>query len=370
VIVTGRVDGTFVVVIAKGMLDVPATTRADGGTTAETSLLRSATTSPPAGAGPVREMVPVAPAPPTTVEGLTESVDRADALMLRVAVLVVPFTVPEIVATTSNGVADVVMVNAPVVAPAETVAVAGTTAATLSLVSETANPPTGAADVIVIVPEEGAPPTTVAGLRDMVDRTGGLMVRVGVFVTAPAIAVMVAVVEAPTATVDTENVVVEDAAGTVTEGGTVAAALSDDRVTAKPPACAGAERVTVPVDGAPPVNEVGLRVTEESTSATGLIVSVAGFVTAAAEAVMVAVVMVPTDVVETLNVADVAPWATVTLAGTVAATLSLVRFTTKPPEGAMLEMITVPVEEVPPLTEAGASARDERSGGLTVRDAG
>lgn len=369
-IVTLCVDGTFVVVIAKRALDAPPATVADGGTTAEKSLLRRDTTSPPVGAGPVREMVPVAPDPPITVEGFTESAESEGALTLRVAVFVVPFTVPEIVATTSAGVGDVVTVNVPVVAPAETVAVAGTAAATLSLVSAIANPPTGAADVIVMVPEEGVPPITAAGLRDTVDRIGGLIVRVGVFVTAPAVAVMVVVVEAPTATVVTENVAVDDAAGTVTEAGTVAAALSDDRVTTKPPACAGAESVTVPVDEAPPVNEVGLRVTEESTSATGLIVSVAGFVTAAAEAVIVAVVMAPTNVVETLNVAVVAPWATVTLAGTVAATLSLVRFTTKPPEGAMLEMVTVPVDDVPPLTEAGASARDERSGGLTVRDAG
>jgi hypothetical protein len=81
---------------------------------------------------------------------------------------------------------------------------------------------------------------------------------------------------------------------------------------------------------------------------------------------MVAVVTLPTAVVLTVNVAVVAPAATVTLAGTVAAALSLDSATTAPPEGAELPSVTVPVEELPPLTVVGFRARIESAGGLMV----
>jgi hypothetical protein len=83
--------------------------------------------------------------------------------------------------------------------------------------------------------------------------------------------------------------------------------LSEERLTAKPPASAGAPRVTVPVDEAPPVSDVGLSTTEARASAGGLIVSAAFFVTPAAEAVIVAVVAVATGNVATVNVAVVMP---------------------------------------------------------------
>ena len=55
-----------------------------------------------------------------------------------------------------------------------------------------------------------------------------------------------------------------------------------------------------------------------------------------------------------MNVALVAPAATVTLAGTVAtAVLLLPSVTTAPPAGAALLNVTVPVEEAPPVTLVG-----------------
>jgi hypothetical protein len=98
-------------------------------------------------------------------------------------------------------------------------------------------------------------------------------------------------------------------------------------------------------------------------------VSDAVFVTPAAVPVIVAVVIAPTKVVETLNVAVVAPAATVTLAGTVAAASSLARLTAKPPVGALLVSVTVPVEGEPPFTAAGFRERAESDGGLTVSGA-
>ena len=55
-----------------------------------------------------------------------------------------------------------------------------------------------------------------------------------------------------------------------------------------------------------------------------------------------------------MNVAVVAPAATVTLAGTWAAVALLdVRLTTAPPAGAGLSSVTVPVKDTPPSTDIG-----------------
>ncbi len=83
---------------------------------------------------------------------------------------------------------------------------------------------------------------------------------------------------------------------------------------------------------------------------------------------MVADVVELTAVVVTVNVAVVDPAATATLAGTVAApVLLLVSVTTAPPVGAALLKVTVPVEEVPPVTADGLKLRDDKVGGVMVR---
>jgi hypothetical protein len=66
----------------------------------------------------------------------------------------------------------------------------------------------------------------------------------------------------------------------------------------------------------------------------------------------------------TVNVAVVAPAATVTLDGTVAAAVLLLESATvAPPAGAGPLNATVPVEGVPPMTLVGFSVSDERVGG-------
>ena len=152
-----------------------------------------------------------------------------------------------------------------------------------------------------------------------------MIVRAAVIVTAAAEAVIVAVCSDNTAIVVTVNVDVLEPAATVTLGGTVAAALSLARLTAKPPVGATLESVTVPVTEVPPFTVDGLRETPERTAV--LIARAAVIVTAAAEAVIVAEVTVPTETVVTVNVAVLEPAATVTLGGTVAAALSLARLT-------------------------------------------
>ena len=84
--------------------------------------------------------------------------------------------------------------------------------------------------------------------------------------------------------------------------------------------------------------------------------------------------MIVTDVedatgsVVTLKVAVVAPAATVTLAGTVAAAvLELVSVTTAPEGGALPVRVTVPVELTPPKTLVGASVTEVKAAGVTVK---
>jgi len=79
---------------------------------------------------------------------------------------------------------------------------------------------------------------------------------------------------------------------------------------------------------------------------------------------MVTVVDAATPLVLTVNVALVAPAATVTLEGTVtAAVLLLESATCAPPAGAAPLNVTVPVEELPPVTLVGFSPSEARVGG-------
>src|SRR3989449_10187949 len=64
-------------------------------------------------------------------------------------------------------------VKLALVAPAETVTLAGTVAAVLLLESVTCAPPAGAGPFSVTVPAEGLPPVTLAGLRASEDGAAG-----------------------------------------------------------------------------------------------------------------------------------------------------------------------------------------------------
>jgi hypothetical protein len=91
---------------------------------------------------------------------------------------------------------------------------------------------------------------------------------------------------------------------------------------------------------------------------------------------MLTVVDAATALVLTVNVAVVAPAATVTLDGIVATLVLLLEsVTTAPPEGAAPLRVTVPVEDcAPPTTLVGFSVNDESVGagggaGVTVSEA-
>ena len=83
-----------------------------------------------------------------------------------------------------------------------------------------------------------------------------------------------------------------------------------------------------------------------------------------------AVVETRTMDVLTLKVALLAPAGTITLEGTLTALLLLESATCAPPAGAGPLRVTVPVEDVPPITLVGLSISEEtvgRGGGATVR---
>ena len=83
-------------------------------------------------------------------------------------------------------------------------------------------------------------------------------------VTVPALPMIRADWILVTGTVATGKVALVEPAGTVTLGGTVAAAvLSLDRATDRPPVAAGDVKVTVPITGVPPTTSVAFNLTED-----------------------------------------------------------------------------------------------------------
>jgi len=186
-------------------------------------------------------------------------------------------------------------------------------------------------------------------------------------------------VEMRTMDVFTVNVALVAPAGMNTLDGTLAVPLLLERMTVTPPAGTGALSVTLPVeDCTPPMTVLGFKVSEDSVGGgggAGFTVSEAVLVTPAKVAEIVTVVDSLTALVLTVNVALVAPAATVTLEGTVATDVSLLESATcAPPDGAGPLSATVPVEDLPPMTLVGLSVSEVSVGvgggaGFTVSEA-
>jgi len=196
---------------------------------------------------------------------------------LKVSV-VVRVTAPLVAEMVTGVVADTTLVDAvkaAEVAPAGTVTDAGTVAAVvLELVSVTTKPPAGAAPVSVTVPVDAAPPVSEAGFIETADNAAaaavGLTVRVVVRETLEFLAVIVTGVADATADVVAVNVPLDDPPGMVIDAGTVAAAVLElVSVTTRPPDGAAPVSVTVPVEVAPPVTELGLTETADSVAPGG-----------------------------------------------------------------------------------------------------
>jgi hypothetical protein len=253
--------------------------------------------------------------------------------------------------------------NVALTAPAGTTMLDGTVATPmLLLVRVTVTPPVGAAAVSRAVPVAVAPAVTVVGLSVTDDSaiTAGLTVRTAVFVTPLYAAEIVAVAVAVTGCEVIVNVALVAPAGTTTLAGRVAAAvLLLVKVTITPPEGAGALRLAVPVEVAPPVSVEGLIVADASASAAGLMVNAAVFVTALYTAETDTVVAADTGLEVAVNVAVMAPAGTTMLAGTVTAdVLLLLSAIVTPPVGAAELNVTVPVDVPPAVRTAGLTATD------------
>jgi hypothetical protein len=147
-------------------------------------------------------------------------------------------------------------------------------------------------------------------------------------VTTTAVSVLGVILEAITG-----KVAVDEEAGTVTEDGTDTAELLSESDTVTPPFGATAERVTVQVPLAPALRSVGLQArAETSTELTRFKVAVCEVPFNVA--VTVAAWLVVTTPAVAVNVAELAPAATPTAAGTLRAGLLLASAALLPPAGA------------------------------------
>lgn len=257
-----------------------------------------------------------------------------------------PFNVAVIVAAFTTETGNVVTLKVAVVELPATDTVVGTVAQLMLDETATDTPPVGAGPLRVNVPVEGAPPCTIGGLTLTLTMLGALIAKAAWAVVTPKVPVIVAEVEIATAFVVTVKLTELVPAATVTELGTVAEPVFDDKVTTAPLEPALPLRVTVPIEEVPPMTVVGLTVTLDSVA--GVTVKFAVCVRLFSDPVITAVFVVFTAIVFTVKLAEIEPAGIVTVAGTVAQLMLDERPITVSLTGSAKLIDTVPVDVVPP----------------------
>jgi hypothetical protein len=254
-------------------------------------------------------------------------------------------------------------------APAATVTDAGTVSEVLLLARVTLDPPAGAVWFSVTVHVLTALRPRFVGLHARVETsTGASRLMVAVCEPLPRVAVTVAVwFLAMVPAVVALKVAVLAPAATVTDVGTVSEVLLLASVTLDPPVGAVWVSVTVQVLTALCPRLLGLHPTPETrTDADANRVMVAVWELLPRLAATVALWLLAMEAAAVaLNVAVVAPAATVTDAGTVSETLLLASVIFDPPMGAVWVRVTVQVLTALWPSAVGAQARIETSTGAS-----
>ena len=205
----------------------PAGTVTEAGTVRAALLLLNDTTCPPVGAALVWLTVQVLNAPEFTVEGKQASEDKtAGATRVRLAVPDPPFRMAVSRAVASLETAATVAVKLALVAVAATVTDAGTATLELLLARAMAAPPEGAAADRETVHVADAAPVIVVGVHDKALNcgAGGWTVTVVVTLSLPVAVIVTGWLAVTEPAVALKEALV-DPAGTVTETGTLRAAL-------------------------------------------------------------------------------------------------------------------------------------------------
>ncbi len=352
-----------VLVLPAGMVTLPIA----GTLATAVLLLKRVTTAPPVGAAALKVTVPVEDAGPTTLVGLSASVESvtggggAGSETVSRAVLVRPPKEAEIVMVVDAVTEVVVTLKLAVVVPAATVTLAGTVATRVLLLERVTAVAAEGAGLMLTVPCKVLPPATVAGVSVTLLRAGGAL---GVQPDN------VAWVELPppfTVTIQ------------VGELNGCTWILKAPAASALPSAAPSTKimwlgRAPLPSRRSCPAFSSARVIVGAGAGGSGVTVNRAVLVKPAKEAEMVTGVEATTDKVDTLNVALLLPARTVTPGGTVAAAVLLLeRLTSAPPAGAAALKVTLPVEDAGPTTLVGLSAKVESvtaagggGGGVTV----
>jgi hypothetical protein len=261
-----------------------------------------------------------------------------------------------------------VALNVAVVVPAVIVTDGGTVSKLLLLASVTLEPPMGATWVSVTVQVLTALCARLVGLQVTPETsTGARRPMLAVWKLPPRIAVTVTLwlLAIELAAVALKAAVVAPAA-TITEAGTVSQVLLLSSATLDPPVGAAWVSVTVQVLTALCARLVGLQVTPETrTPVSRLMVTVRELLPRVAVKVALWLLAIEAPAVA-LNVAVVAPAATVTEAGTVSEALLLASVTLDPPVGAVVFKVTVQLATAPGFRLPGLHMRDEMAGTVTI----
>ena len=326
------VAATAAVVTANDADLVPLGTTTVAGTVAAPVLLDARfTTTPPGPAISARVTVAVVFTPPATDALASDNAVTLGGLTTSSVVAVAVSSVALIVAVTELATCVVPTVKVLLIEPAGTVTVAGTVTPARLLESETTIPPVGALLDNVTVPVELLLPTTLDGATETDANRPARTAKAPVTLDAPVLAVTTTPVSVKTAFVLTVKIASCEPAATVTVAGTVAAASLESRLMTNPPTGALVSRLTIPVAVLPPATPAGEMVMTETR---GAVTVRSAFAAVPLDvAVIVAEVFADTATVVIVNVALVAPSATVTLAGTDVAALLDARLTTTPPTG-------------------------------------